>query len=103
MLAQIGSLNNAARKGGYAWAFGMQRHTFRAHRERYRAFGSTAARQIEILKQWIAQGANYSTHWAFVPPQKAPLPEGGPANPVDALVAAHLKLLQLQPSPPRDR
>jgi len=30
--------------------------------------------QIETLKQWIQQGAKYSTHWAFDSPQKVPLP-----------------------------
>lgn len=58
------------------------------------------ARQIDVLKQWIAQGAPYSTHWAFVAPQKAPIPAGGPAHPVDAFVAARLKQSQLKPSPP---
>jgi hypothetical protein len=55
--------------------------------------------QIATLRQWIDQGAEYSAHWAFVPPEKAPLPEGA-AHPVDALVAARLASLGLQPSPP---
>lgn len=56
--------------------------------------------QIETLTRWISQGANYSPHWAFVSPQKQPLPANGPAHPVDAFVASHLQLLQLRPSVP---
>ena len=31
--------------------------------------------QKSLLKEWIAQGARYEVHWAFVPPKQAPLPE----------------------------
>jgi mono/diheme cytochrome c family protein len=61
-----------------------------------------SASQIETLKRWIAEGANYESHWAFVPPRKAPLPSGGPAHPVDAFVAAKLQEMGLLPSPPAD-
>src|SRR5262245_556906 len=30
--------------------------------------------QIELLKKWIAHGAEYSPHWAFVKPRQPPLP-----------------------------
>ena len=26
--------------------------------------------EIELLKKWIAEGANWGTHWAFSPPQR---------------------------------
>lgn len=55
--------------------------------------------QIETLKRWIGEGAKYATHWAFVPPQKAMLPPGSPAHPVDAFVAARLRALNLAASP----
>ena len=55
--------------------------------------------QIKTLQTWISEGAKYSAHWAFVPPQKVKLPEGGPAHPLDALVVAKLKSLKLEPSP----
>ncbi|MEX0711289.1 MAG: PSD1 and planctomycete cytochrome C domain-containing protein [Pirellulales bacterium] len=58
--------------------------------------------QITVLTRWIGEGANYATHWAFVPPQKAPLPAAGPAHPVDGFVVSRLKLLELQPSPPAE-
>src|SRR6266404_898709 len=31
--------------------------------------------QIELLRQWIDQGAKWATHWSFVPPQRSPLPK----------------------------
>ena len=34
-----------------------------------------SAAQIELLKLWIEQGAEYSNHWAFDPPERQPLPE----------------------------
>ena len=31
--------------------------------------------QIETLKLWVAEGAKYEKHWAFVPPQRPEVPE----------------------------
>ena len=33
-----------------------------------------ADREIELLRQWIAEGAQWQGHWAFLPPQRPPLP-----------------------------
>ncbi len=54
--------------------------------------------QVETLRRWIAEGAGYATHWAFVPPAKADVPPD--RHPLDALVAARLaeRSLQLAPS-----
>ena len=30
--------------------------------------------QRDVLKRWVAAGAKYESHWAFVPPVKVPLP-----------------------------
>jgi mono/diheme cytochrome c family protein len=54
--------------------------------------------QKKVLRQWVAEGAKYEAHWAFVPPVKAPLPS--PGNPVDAFVRARLKQEKLPHSPP---
>lgn len=37
--------------------------------------GVLSANEIALFKKWIAQGAKYEKHWAFVKPTKAPLPE----------------------------
>lgn len=60
------------------------------------------AAQKEILRQWIEQGAPYAEHWAFVAPQKPPVPEVN-AHPVDAFVRARLAAEGLTPAPAADR
>lgn len=63
--------------------------------------------EIELLKQWIAEGAPYRKHWSFEPPEKAPLPElkagGEDVSPIDAFVRAQLEEIGLEPSPEADR
>lgn len=56
-----------------------------------------SAAQAEILKRWIAEGANYAKHWAFEAPRKEAVPGG--ENPVDAFVKAKVKAMKWQPSP----
>ncbi|MCU0875657.1 MAG: DUF1549 domain-containing protein, partial [Pirellulaceae bacterium] len=58
-----------------------------------------SANQIETLRRWLADGAAYQSHWAFVPPRKAPLPEAGATHPVDAWVLARLRERATPPSP----
>ncbi len=57
--------------------------------------------QIETLRRWIAQGATFDPHWAFVPPVRPPLPEGegAPGAPIDRFVRARLQHEGLTPSP----
>jgi hypothetical protein len=62
------------------------------------------AQQIQTLEQWIAEGANYSTHWAFSAPRKASLPpiagaDAKATNPIDAFVADRLQREGLEPTP----
>lgn len=57
--------------------------------------------QIAILKQWIEEGGNYSKHWAFQPPKRAPLPEADRSwikQPIDAFVSARLAEEKLPPT-----
>ncbi len=78
------------------------------------------AGQIEKLRQWIAGGAVYETHWAYVKPVRPPVPVISGAvishqsfasgkritdysNPIDAFVAARLQKEGLHPSPEADR
>jgi hypothetical protein len=57
-----------------------------------------SAKQKNTLKQWIAEGAKYEPHWAFVPPVK---PKSG--NSIDDFVRAELKKHGLQPAPKASR
>jgi hypothetical protein len=63
--------------------------------------------QKALLKQWIAEGANYEKHWTFTAPVKAPLPEvkqtGWVRNEIDRFVLAKLEAKKLQPSPEADK
>jgi hypothetical protein len=47
------------------------------------------ARQADVLRRWIGEGAVWGKHWAFEMPVKARLLDQA-ANPVDALVRARL-------------
>ncbi|HUQ67981.1 MAG TPA: DUF1549 domain-containing protein, partial [Planctomycetaceae bacterium] len=58
--------------------------------------------QIETLRQWIADGAKYESHWAFTAPQRLKLPDVGTTHPVDAFIVAGLKERGLSPSPAAD-
>ncbi|MEX2169142.1 MAG: PSD1 and planctomycete cytochrome C domain-containing protein [Pirellulales bacterium] len=60
--------------------------------------------EIELLQRWIAEGAEYEPHWAFVRPTRPKLPEVASAgNPIDAFVRERLRLEELQPAPEADR
>ena len=55
--------------------------------------------QIATLKQWIAEGAKYESHWAFAAPTKSVLPGVGTDHPIDAFVLSRLEAELLKPSP----
>jgi mono/diheme cytochrome c family protein len=61
------------------------------------------AEQIDTLRRWIAEGAEYQSHWAFLPPQRAPLPEvrttAWPRAPIDRFVLARLEREGMTPRP----
>jgi hypothetical protein len=65
------------------------------------------AREVEILRRWIAQGAPWAEHWSFGRPQPQPLPEvKNPAwvrQPLDRFVLARLEQEKLTPAPEADR
>jgi hypothetical protein len=60
--------------------------------------------EIEILRRWVAEGAEYKKHWSFVAPQRPPVPQVSDAtwvrNPIDAFILARLEAEGLKPSPP---
>jgi hypothetical protein len=66
--------------------------------------------QIALLKRWIDQGAQWSDHWAFVPPQRPtppqPLLGSGrgqdkvcPRNPIDKSILERFRKEGSEPSP----
>lgn len=61
----------------------------------------------QTLKRWIAEGADYRQHWAFVAPKRPALPKvksrAWPKNGIDYFVLAKLEQNGLQPSPAADR
>ncbi len=57
------------------------------------------AKQREILKAWIEQGAKYERHWAFEPPKRAATGEG---HPIDHFIQKRLAEEKLKPSPEAD-
>ncbi len=63
--------------------------------------------EIDRLTEWIAQGARWQQHWAFVAPARAPVPQvkngNWPRNAIDSFVLARLEKEGLQPSPEADR
>jgi hypothetical protein len=65
------------------------------------------ARQIDLLRRWIAGGARYQMHWAFVPPRRPPLPAvkdtNWARNPIDRFILARLEREGLRPSSPARR
>ncbi len=63
--------------------------------------------EIELIRRWIADGAEYQPHWAFLAPQRAPLPSVKqrvwPRNAIDHFVLARLEREGWSPSPEADR
>jgi hypothetical protein len=59
-------------------------------------------KQIDLIRRWIRQGAKWSDHWAFVPPERPPVPAAA-ANPVDAFIRARLEREGLRPAPEAGR
>lgn len=57
--------------------------------------------QIAALRRWIAEGAEYQEHWAFIAPVRPAVP--APGNPIDAFVRAKLSSAGLKPSAEADR
>ncbi len=64
-------------------------------------------KQIDLLKRWIDEGAQWTEHWAFTAPKRPDLPQvsnqAWVKNPIDAFVLARLEKEKLAPSPEADR
>jgi len=63
--------------------------------------------QKELLKKWIASGAEYQPHWSFIAPVRPAVPEvkdkGWVKNPIDNFTLARLEAIGLKPAPEADR
>jgi hypothetical protein len=60
--------------------------------------------EVDLLKQWINQGAKWEKHWTYIPPDKdiqAPAVEddGWAQNEIDHFILAKLKENELAPAP----
>lgn len=59
------------------------------------------------LVAWIASGAKYESHWAFIPPQRPETPgvsdAAWPRNDIDRFILARLESQHVTPSPEADR
>jgi hypothetical protein len=58
--------------------------------------------QIDTIRRWIDEGAEYRGHWAFEP-LKPVAPPAGEAHPIDALVETKLASAKLSLAPEADR
>ena len=63
--------------------------------------------EIDLLKRWIDQGAEYEPHWAYIPPRRPALPklkhDAWARNDADRFVLARLEAAGIDPSPEADR
>ncbi|QDV22401.1 PSD1 and planctomycete cytochrome C domain-containing protein [Aureliella helgolandensis] len=59
--------------------------------------------EIDLLRRWIAEGAEWGSHWAFVPPEKVELPVDAAADwsrsRLDHFILARLRQVGLEPTP----
>src|SRR5437016_9502113 len=61
------------------------------------------AAQIETLRRWVVEGAEYATHWAFIAPKRPPIPavahQESARGAIDRFILARLESEKLSPSP----
>ena len=65
------------------------------------------AEQIELIRRWVADGANWEGHWAYIAAEKSEVPQVGLServvNAIDAFILSRLEQEQLMPSHEADR
>ena len=65
-----------------------------------------AEEEIELLEKWIAQGAQWEMHWAYIKPEKQTVPDLSSdwvENDIDRFILGKLKENDLMPSSPADK
>jgi hypothetical protein len=64
-------------------------------------------RDVELLRRWIDQGAEWELHWSFVAPKPQTVPgvkhDAWPRDPLDNFILAKLESAGLAPAPEADR
>jgi hypothetical protein len=62
--------------------------------------------EVDTLRRWVAAGADYQPHWAFIKPKQVSPPKvkqaAWPHNAIDHFILARLEREGLKPSPPAD-
>ena len=65
------------------------------------------AKQVDLLRRWVAEGAKWEGHWSYSLPASVATPtvtdRAWPRNPIDHFVLARLEAEGLRPSPEADR
>src|SRR5579883_1707417 len=65
------------------------------------------AEQKALLKKWIASGAEYEPHWAYIQPVRPQVPKvqnrSWVRNPIDAFVLHQLEKRKISPAPEADK
>ena len=63
--------------------------------------------QKDVIRRWVAQGAEYQAHWAYLAPKRPPVPAVADTtlvrNPIDAFIQEVLQERKIKPSPEADR
>ena len=63
--------------------------------------------QVSVLTEWIAQGAPFKKHWAYLAPERPELPavkgKDWPRNEIDRFILARLEQEGLKPSPEAEK
>jgi hypothetical protein len=63
--------------------------------------------QKELLKQWVAGGAEYEPHWSYIKPERFSAPQTQDPqwvrNPIDAFILQGLERKAIRPSPEADK
>lgn len=67
-----------------------------------------SAAQKDLLVRWIAEGAEYQPHWAYIAPQRPPVPtihnpQSAIRNPIDAFILQAIEAKKIPPSPEADK
>lgn len=67
---------------------------------------SLTTAQVDLVRRWIAEGAAWEEHWAFIPPQRPVVPgfdDNWGTTPIDAFILKRSRGRGLEPSPKADK